>query len=123
MSHGTFCWNELMAHDVEQAKKFYRDTVGWTFEAMQGRDGTYWIAKQGDKSVGGIFPMKGAEFKGMSERWVSYLAVDDVDARLKKAKAAGAKVMKEPFDIPNVGRIAFVEEPGGAMVGWMTPKP
>ena len=123
MSHGTFCWNELMAHDVERAKKFYRDTVGWTFDAMPMPDGTYWIAKQGDKSVGGIFPMKGAEFNGMSERWVSYLAVDDVDARLKKAKAAGAKVMKAPFDIPNVGRIAFVEEPGGAMIGWMTPKP
>jgi uncharacterized protein len=123
MSHGTFCWNELMAHDVERAKKFYRSTVGWTFDAMPGPNGTYWIAKQGDKSVGGIFPMDGPEFKGMSERWVSYLAVDDVDARLKKAKAAGAKVMKEPFDIPNVGRIAFVEEPGGAMIGWMTPKP
>jgi uncharacterized protein len=123
MSHGTFCWNELMAHDAERAKKFYRDTVGWTFDAMPMPDGTYWIAKLGDKSVGGIFPMKGAEFNGMSERWVSYLAVDDIDARLKKAKAAGAKVMKAPFDIPNVGRIAFVEEPGGAMIGWMTPKP
>jgi len=112
-----------MAHDVERAKKFYRDTVGWTFDSMPGPTGTYWIAKQGDKSVGGIFPMQGAEFKGMSERWVSYLAVDDVDARLKKAKTAGAKVMKAPFDIPNVGRIAIVEEPGGAMIGWMTPKP
>jgi uncharacterized protein len=123
MSHGTFVWNELMTHDVERTKKFYRDTVGWTFESMTTSIGTYWIAKLGDKSVGGIFPMKGAEFNGMPERWVSYLAVDDVDARLKKAKAAGAKIMKEPFDIPNVGRIAFVEEPGGAMIGWMTPKP
>jgi predicted enzyme related to lactoylglutathione lyase len=123
MSHGTFCWNELMTHDVERAKKFYRDTVGWTFDAMTTPIGTYWIAKQGDKQVGGIFPMNGAEFADMSERWVSYLAVDDVDARLKKAVAGGAKVMKQPFDIPKVGRIAFVEQPGGAMVAWMTPKP
>jgi len=27
MSHGTFCWNELMAHDVEKAKAFYSKVV------------------------------------------------------------------------------------------------
>jgi uncharacterized protein len=25
------------------------------------------------------------------------------------------------FDVPNVGRIAMLREPGGAGVGWMTP--
>jgi uncharacterized protein len=122
MSHGTFCWNELMTHDVEKAKAFYSKAVGWAFDAapMVG-GGTYWIAKIGDKPVGGIFPMNGPEYKGMEERWVSILAVDNVDARVKKATQAGAKVMKAPFDIPNVGRIAYVQEPGGAMVGWMTP--
>jgi uncharacterized protein len=52
---------------------------------------------------------------------MSYLAVDDVDARVKKAIAAGAKLMKPAFDVPNVGRIAILTEPGGAGVGWMTP--
>ena len=33
-SHGTFCWNELMTRDVERAKQFYRDTIGWSFEPM-----------------------------------------------------------------------------------------
>src|SRR5262245_41243734 len=42
--HGTFCWNELMTHDIETAKKFYADTIGWTFDAMPMPDGTYWIA-------------------------------------------------------------------------------
>ena len=57
----------------------------------------------------------------MGERWVAYLAVDDVDARLKRATAAGAKVIKAPFEVPGVGRMAFIEEPGGAMIGWITP--
>ena len=52
---------------------------------------------------------------------MSYLAVDDVDARVKKATAAGAKLMKPIFDVPKVGRIAILTEPGGAGVGWMTP--
>jgi predicted enzyme related to lactoylglutathione lyase len=120
-SHGSFYWNELMTHDVERAKAFYAAAIGWTFDAMPIQDGTYWVAKMGDKPVGGIFPMNGPEFKGMGERWVSYLAVDNVDARLGQATARGAKVMKPAFDVPGVGRMAFIEEPGGAMIGWITP--
>ena len=41
---------------------------------------------------------------------MSYIAVDDVDARVKKA-AAGAKLMKPVFDVPDVGRIAVLMEP------------
>ena len=121
MSHGTFCWNELMTRDVEKAKAFYGAAIGWTFEAMPMPDGgTYWVARMGDKPVGGIFSLSGPDFEGVPECWMSYLAVDDVDARLKKASAAGATVMKEPFDVPGVGRIAIVQEPGGACIGWMS---
>jgi uncharacterized protein len=120
-SHGNFYWNELMTRDVDKAKKFYGASIGWTFDAMPMPNGTYWVAKMGDKAVGGIFPISGPEFDGVPENWMSYLAVDDVDARLKKATAAGAKTMREPFDVPMVGRIAIIKEPGGAVVGWITP--
>jgi predicted enzyme related to lactoylglutathione lyase len=50
-----------------------------------------------------------------------YLAVDNVDARVNKATAAGAKLMRPLFDVPGVGRIAILREPGGAGIGWMTP--
>jgi uncharacterized protein len=120
-SHGSFHWNELMTRDAEKAKKFYNATVGWTFDAMPMPGGTYWIAKMDDKPVGGMYPMSGPDFDGVPENWMSYLAVDDVDARLKKAIRAGAKVMREPFDIPMVGRIAVITEPGGATIGWITP--
>jgi predicted enzyme related to lactoylglutathione lyase len=52
---------------------------------------------------------------------MSYLAVDDVDKRVEKAIKAGARLMKPIFDVPNVGRIAILTEPGGAGIGWMTP--
>ena len=85
-SHGSFYWNELMTHDAERAKAFYAGAIGWTFDPMPMPGGTYWVAKMGDKPVGGIFPMDAPEFKGMGERWVSYLAVDDVDARLARRR-------------------------------------
>ena len=84
-------------------------------------NGTYWLAKMDDKPVAGIFPLSGREFDGVLESWMSYLAVDDVDARIEAAKAAGAKVMREPFEVPDVGRIAILKEPGGAGIGWITP--
>ena len=61
------------------------------------------------------------EYKGTPESWMPYIAVDDVDARVKKATKAGAKVMKPAFDVPGVGRIVILLEPGGAGIGWMTP--
>jgi predicted enzyme related to lactoylglutathione lyase len=121
-SHGKFYWNELMAHDVARAKKFYAETIGWSFDAMPMAEGwTYWIAKMGDEPVGGIFELKGPEFAAMPEGWMSYIAVDDVDARVKKATSAGASVMRPAFDVPGVGRIVILREPGGAGVAWMTP--
>lgn len=121
--HGSFCWNELMTLDVERAKKFYADAIGWSYEGMPMDWGTYWIIKEGDKKVGGMVEMKESCPGIAGDAWISYLAVDDVDARLKKAVASGAKAMREPFDVPNVGRIAILREPGGAVTGWMTPDP
>ena len=122
-THGKFYWNELMTRDVERAKKFYADTLGWSFDGMPvpGGTGTYWVAKAGDEPAGGIFDISAPDFAQVPESWMAYIAVDDVDARVKKATAAGAKLMKPIFDIPGVGRIAVLMEPGGAGIGWMTP--
>ena len=122
MAHGHFVWNELVTHDVAKAKKFYADVMGWTYDAMPGAGGdTYWIVKMGDARIGGIFPAEGPQWANVPEGWLSYIAVDDVDARVKKAQAAGAKLMRPIFDVPNIGRIAILTEPGGAGIGWITP--
>jgi len=123
-SHGTFSWHELLTRDPEQVKKFYGATLGWTFEPFPMADGgTYWIANAGDRMAGGIFVMTDPEFAGVPEGWMSYIAVDDVDARVGKAIDAGARLMRPLFDVPGVGRIAILTEPGGAGIGWMTPAP
>ena len=119
--HGMFHWNELMTHDAAKAKKFYTATVGWTFEDMEMPKGTYSMMKVGDKFAGGIFEMKEPELKDVPEKWVPYLSVDDVDARLKKASAAGATILRLAVDVPGVGRFAILQEPGGAVVGFITP--
>lgn len=120
--HGHFHWNELMSNDVEKAKAFYHDTLGWDYERMDmGPDGTYWVVKDGEAYVGGMYQMQGEHFEGMKDQWTSYISVDDIDKRVVAAEKAGATIIQAPFDVPNTGRIAMLMEPGGAMVGWMTP--
>ena len=120
-NHGHFYWNELMTRDVEPAKRFYGETIGWSFSAMPMENGTYWIAMVGDKPVGGVMEMKGEQFEGLPPHWFSYVAVDDVDGRVSKVERAGGEVIRPVFEVPGVGRIAIVKDAGGAVVGWMTP--
>jgi uncharacterized protein len=121
-AHGSFYWNELRTRDVARAKRFYKETIGWTFEATQTPDGKpYWLAMAGGKPVAGMFTLTSPEFDGVPESWIGFLAVDNVDKRVAKAIRAGAKLVMPVFDVPNVGRIAMLREPGGAGIGWMTP--
>jgi predicted enzyme related to lactoylglutathione lyase len=121
-SHGQFYWNELRTRDAERAKRFYAGTVGWTFEASSTPDGhAYWVALSDGKPVAGLFPLVSPQFDGVPESWMPFLAVDDVDARVARAIEAGAKLAMPVFDVPGVGRIAMLQEPSGAGVGWITP--
>lgn len=120
--HGTFYWNELMTRDVETAKRFYADALEWTFDSMDmAEGGTYWLALSDGTPVAGILDIGGPDYVGTPEMWFAYIAVDDVDARVRAASVAGAAIVRQPFDVPMVGRIAILRQPDGAHVGWMTP--
>ncbi len=123
MSHGNFHWNELNTRDLEQAKKFYGAAMGWTFDKMPDPTAEidYVLIKNGDDVIGGMMDINGPGFEGVPENWFTYIAVDDIDKRCEMAKENGGSVMRDPFDVPGVGRIAIVSEPGGAVAGWMTP--
>jgi predicted enzyme related to lactoylglutathione lyase len=123
MAHGQFVWNELTTHDLDKAMVFYADVLDWSFEPAPGANGsTYWIAKLGEQRIGGLFALDPDSCADVPEGWLPYIHVDDVDARVKKAEQRGARLMRPIFDVPNVGRIALLTEPGGAAVGWITPK-
>lgn len=119
--HGTFHWNELMTNDVESAKAFYAATLGWTFNQFGGPDFTYWVCMAGETPVGGIMPLEGVAPEGANPHWFSYVAVDDVDARVEAAKNAGGTLVRETFEVPMVGRIAIILDPTGARIGIITP--
>ncbi|MCS0502331.1 VOC family protein [Ancylobacter mangrovi] len=121
--HGVFVWNELNSRDPEKAMAFYSATLGWRFEPMPMEDGgAYFIAWLGETRVAGLFPLAGPAFESLPAHWFSYIAVDDVDARLEKAVAAGGEALRPAFDVPGVGRIAVVSDTEGAVTGWISPQ-
>jgi uncharacterized protein len=124
MTHGTFVWNELYTRDVEKAKAFYAATIGWTFEGMPmpHQDRTYWVAKQAGKPVAGLMDMRGIVPDTEPPHWLGYIEVDDVDRRIATIEANGGRIVRQPFDVPNVGRIAIGADSTGAFLAWMTSK-
>lgn len=120
--HGHFYWNELNTRDPKKAMAFYGQSLDWTFEEMDMESGgKYYVCKDGETLVGGIFTMPSPEFDGIPEHWFSYIAVDNIDERVENAIKAGGTLVREPFDVNEVGRIAIMQDVNGANLGWMTP--
>lgn len=111
---GTFVWRELMTDDVERARRFYGELFGWTWKGEQmGGGDVYWLASAGDRQVAGM--MAKPPGPPMPTAWSSYALVLDVDAAARRATEAGGRVLKEPTDIPDVGRFAVIADPWGAV--------
>ena len=120
--HGAFCWNELGTTDDEAAKKFYAELLGWKFKEGEAAGMKYSEISLGDgKGFGGLYKM-GPEFGGAPSHWMSYVAVDDVDASAKRVEELGGKVCVPPTDIPNVGRFSVINDPTGATLSLITLK-
>jgi uncharacterized protein len=120
----TFCWPELATSDAGAAKKFYGDILGWKFHDDEVGPGmVYTMCLKKDKAAGALFALN-AEMKaqGIPPNWLSYVSVKSVDETTKKAKKLGATVMREPMDVMDVGRMAVLQDPTGAVFALWEPK-
>ena len=110
---GAPCWFELISTDKAEAGAFYAALFSWQMESFLGPM-DYTIFKQGDMSVAGLMQCT-EEMGQVPTHWLTYFAVDDCDASAGKAAQLGGKIMAPPWDIPDVGRIAVLADPSGAM--------
>ena len=111
---GSFCWIELATTDGPGAKKFYSELFGWTtHDSPVGPDMVYTMLKLGGKDVGALY-QKGEMMKDVPTHWASYISVTRADEIAAKAKSLGGTIVKEPFDVMEVGRMAVIIDPTGA---------
>ncbi len=118
-THGAFSWSELMTSDPEGALSFYRQLFGWKVETSQMGMGPYHVVKVGDTSVGGVMG-KPPGGEGMPSMWGVYVTVDDVEKTVAQCTALGGKVVMAPMDVPQVGRMAVIQDPQGATLNVIT---
>lgn len=117
--HGAFSWNELMTSDVDGAKKFYSELLGWSMQDVPTCDMNYTMAKSGDTEVAGIMDIP-EDFSSMPPAWGSYVTVGNVDVQSALAEKLGGKIVLAPQDIPEVGRFAVISDPQGAILSLIT---
>lgn len=108
---GTFSWTDLSTPDAEASQAFYGGLFGWEFKAdpVPG-GGVYVMARLGGRAAAAMF-----ETTERHPAWASYVTVDDADAITDRARELGANVLAEPFDVMDVGRMATLQDPTGAV--------
>lgn len=112
---GQFVWRELMTSDIQKARGFYGELLGWSFVDMPMPTGTYTIVKKGEEQVCGMMQTPPGE--AMPTAWLTYISVASVDDCLKAATANGGAVTMPAMDIPGVGRFAMMADATGGVVG------
>jgi len=118
---GRWLWNELHTSDPTQALSFYENVVGFAHRSMDmGPAGTYHIISKGGVDRGGVTSHLQ---KGAPPHWLPYIAVDDTDATIARAKKLGATIPMPPEDIQGVGRFGVLQDPTGAVLAVMKPAP
>jgi predicted enzyme related to lactoylglutathione lyase len=121
---GMFCWADLSTNDQKGATNFYSTLFGWKTEDFPMEGGTsYTMARVSGKDAAGVAPLKPEE-KGMPSHWNVYFSVANADEATKKAASLGGKVMAQPFDVMEAGRMSVIQDPSGAyFMLWQSKRP
>jgi predicted enzyme related to lactoylglutathione lyase len=118
-AHGTFCWNELGTKDLDAAKRFYTELLGWELKESNAAGMAYNEIYVAGRPIGGLYQM-GPEYGDAPSHWMPYVQVDDVEASARRVEELGGKVCVPPTDIPNTGRFCVVTDPTGATISLIT---
>src|SRR5256885_1003206 len=111
---GVPCWIDTSQPDPEAAVAFYGGLFGWDLEDVMPPDspGKYFIARLrgGDVAAVGSQP----EGSPPVAVWNTYVWVDSADEAASKVQGSGGRVVVEPFDVMDAGRMAGFADPQGA---------
>jgi len=110
---GSLAWNDLITRDLEAAKRFYTEWMGWTLEEMP-QSGGYHVIRNGDRSNGGMQPFRPGMPDGVPSHWMPYFATEDLDAALARVPDLGGQVVAPRMDLPG-GSFAVFTDPRGAV--------
>jgi uncharacterized glyoxalase superfamily protein PhnB len=111
-------WPTLRANDARALMKFLADAFGFQEVAVHGDGDLVQHAQLNWPLGGGI--MLGSAGRGPDDPWAltpgtfgAYVVADDIDALHERAVAAGAEIVKAPFDTDYGSRDFAARDPEG----------
>src|SRR6516164_2952471 len=125
-SHGRFLWYELVTTDMEGARAFYTDVMGWGAQDIATPGMAYTLFTAAGSAVAGLMGLPtDAREAGVRSGWLGYVGVDDVDSAAARAHELGGSVHVPPKEIAGISRFAIVVDPQMATIGlfrWLTQR-
>jgi predicted enzyme related to lactoylglutathione lyase len=113
-------WVDLASPELEKSRVFYSKLFGWEAHmAPQPEAGGYTMMTFKGKQVAGMGATQGP---GQPPAWSMYVATENADETAKKVREAGGKVIAEPFDVMDAGRMAVFQDPTGAFFSVWQPR-
>ena len=106
---GTPVWVELAGSDLDASAAFYGAVFGWNRAPYNPETFDFSL---GGLEVGGLLPKVG----DAPDAWNVYLKVDDIQATMAAATAAGGRELHEPATVEGMGEWALLEDPSGAEI-------
>lgn len=105
---GTPCWIDYGAADMDDAKAFYAELLGWTWTGGDAEYGGYANAEKDGLQVVGLGPLMG---EGDSPSWTTYFSTVDAAATAARIRDAGGTVVVEPMDVGPMGTMVIALDP------------
>jgi predicted enzyme related to lactoylglutathione lyase len=122
---GTFSWVELSTTDPDGAKAFYSELFDWdAIDMPVGDTGeTYTMLNINGDVVAALARQREQQrAQGVPPNWLSYITVADADETAARAAELGGVVHAPPFDVLDVGRMAVLQDPTGAVFAIWQPR-
>ncbi len=119
---GAFSWAELITTDPLAVAPFYAAVFGWTEQtAVMSAGAPYTVFHVEGGSPDGIAGAMAPPVDGMPSFWSVYFQVADAAATVETARTHGATILMEATSMPEVGTLASIQDPHGAVFGVMQP--
>ena len=104
---GWFTWYDLMTSNMKGAEEFYPKVTGWSVENWRGGPMPYQLWRVGEVAVGGSMELpEEARAMGEPSQWRAHVGVADVDGVCRRVEELRGRVVRQPQNIPQVGRFA-----------------
>lgn len=117
---------DLTVHDVDKARSFFEQVLGWRFERFPMPYEYYRILAGPETEPGidgGIGAVKDAPIAGGNPLTQVTVPVPNLDIVLSKVKASGGRIVEPRTPIPGIGWYATCAEPGGLRFGVIEADP